>query len=924
MLFPPRLPNLSTSPRSIQQQQLFINQQYLLSQQDLQSRVQSRHGGVGVSSQQQQHFRTPSRRSPILEAEHLDELTFPLELDDHQTNFKNYEEDEIIFGDYNDKAAPSGNSGVGNELLLLTRQQQLLDQLAMQQQQIQSLSESLYGLSVSQQRRGSQTGSLNVGSYGGLSLNVNPGSLNVGSYGLHGPLNSLNPGSIPMGSYGLQNSVNGSYGVATTLGISPPVVNFGSYQSDKDQQTQAYKRRDSNQPQQFGISMAQKQIGTVEEVQDGCPLLKVPRVLFRGVDGVMSIPHRLWKKGGVEIVDSRHFTVMSYNVQKDLEIEGDTQIESWESRREKILDEIAYYTPDFVCLQELYPQDFKQHFLPELLRLGYDGHYQQQKRPPIPSKDMNEPHGCAIFYMEPRFQLLAVQAFIYAEQEHDESKIPATLFSANATTTAANPLNEPQAPIISKEPPPQNEVAIICVFQTRNSQKPLRVRIVNTQFYKYENPSGEKIKLVQAMKLMEWLEKRDKDTPTVIAGDLRAKSGDYVLDYLVRGRVLYGRVSTNGPASIPTSTAQGQTTTSGNTTTVLQAGTSVGSGADVGSPVQFQKKIYSGYGSSPRSFESNQPVYLVSQQQQNQYFLRNGTKLASAYDKRDLAYTFKPSETSGKVADHILYTSGTISIRDVLGELKLTDLDKALNEMERIEREEKLAQEQGESAPGGLLDGIIAEEGEKLQADEEPHKRFVDTPDTSPEFESLKLKRNSAPVIGGDPTTFSYLSRNQQQQQTQQPFGTPIEKSAPVPYVNPNPTHFSRLKKLPTKEIPSTHIPLIAVLKWKTVPVLSPGNGGGRFGSYSGGHGYSNSVGSVSGFSGSSMFNNGGSSLGGNGGPMGTSWRRMSHGDENLTVGSGNGGSSVVGSVGSNYPRVTASMNRNSSVLSSSLANLPR
>jgi hypothetical protein len=71
----------------------------------------------------------------------------------------------------------------------------------------------------------------------------------------------------------------------------------------------------------------------------------------------MTIPHRQWKKGGTEKSDNRHFMVMSYNVLAPLYCTQDRyrftdpRYLNWEYRRSRILDEITFYAPDFVCLQ---------------------------------------------------------------------------------------------------------------------------------------------------------------------------------------------------------------------------------------------------------------------------------------------------------------------------------------------------------------------------------------------------------------------------------------------------------------------------------------------------------------------------------------------------------------------------------------------
>ena len=113
----------------------------------------------------------------------------------------------------------------------------------------------------------------------------------------------------------------------------------------------------------------------LEEMDEGCPVLKVPRVLYNGMQGnsqdfnpqgTMTLPKRQWKKQCQGQLDSRmffashmqgHFMVMSYNLLAPFYCTQskypltDPQYLEWEVRRRQILDEITFYAPDFVCLQ---------------------------------------------------------------------------------------------------------------------------------------------------------------------------------------------------------------------------------------------------------------------------------------------------------------------------------------------------------------------------------------------------------------------------------------------------------------------------------------------------------------------------------------------------------------------------------------------
>ena len=84
----------------------------------------------------------------------------------------------------------------------------------------------------------------------------------------------------------------------------------------------------------------------------------------------MVLPKRQWKNQTHGQVDGRkfrfrfngvgHFMVMSYNVlapfygtEEKFHL-TDPQHLDWDYRRRKILDEIIFYSPDFVCLQVIF------------------------------------------------------------------------------------------------------------------------------------------------------------------------------------------------------------------------------------------------------------------------------------------------------------------------------------------------------------------------------------------------------------------------------------------------------------------------------------------------------------------------------------------------------------------------------------------
>ncbi|KAJ3410532.1 Glucose-repressible alcohol dehydrogenase transcriptional effector [Chytridiales sp. JEL 0842] len=528
--------------------------------------------------------------------------------------------------------------------------------------------------------------------------------------------------------------------------------------------------------------------------KDGCPILKLPRGPFWGADGEMSVPHRLWKKGGPEKADNRHFMVMSYNVLAPMYCTdsryhmSDPKFLDWEHRRTKILDEIAFYSPDFVCLQELPPSDFKDMFLPELQKLGYDGHFQQKKRE-------HAADGCAIFFLESRFSLMAVQAFAYNDQ------IP----------------NDPSTDLHQRVGPFPN-VALVCVFQNRQARS-LKVRVVNTHLH--WDPAFADTKLLQAAILMEWLERTHRDIPTVIAADLNSRAGEAVVDFLVRGKVAPGPLF--GDRDFGRFSAALTTSRPG-----MYGGASgipPGSSLPNHSSSALEGKMNGSSGSLPSSGMVPLPL------------LRHGTKLASAYDRKDLPYTNKTPDFEGSI-DHILYTSGTLSIRDVLA-----DFDPSVQQQQQPQQPLEPPRTPPPPPPTG-------EPSHMMSSDATPTRNI---PHTSSSASDLTVVDPSNKENEGAPQTAVTTKGDLLTQISPEPVkirhsapslapidthaekaslsddpGSPTSPTSPADTTTPNPAgksasgfagYLSHVRSLPTEHIPSDHLPLVAWLKWKTVPV---------------------------------------------------------------------------------------------------------
>jgi mRNA deadenylase 3'-5' endonuclease subunit Ccr4 len=189
-----------------------------------------------------------------------------------------------------------------------------------------------------------------------------------------------------------------------------------------------------------------------------------------------------------------------------------------------------------------------------------------------------------------------------------------------------------------------SNVALIGVFQNIHARS-LKVRVVTTHLH--WDPAFSDIKLLQASLLIDWLESTNALIPTVIAGDLNSKPGEPVVDYLVRGKVCLSRTAS--------SKSMDGTRLSPETQPVSE-----NTGASSNNIPDLVDLM------SVSEIESEE-----AKSQMNSFVTqRQGVKLASAYNCRDLPYTNKTPDFEG-VIDHILYSSGTLSIRDVLCDVYL-------------------------------------------------------------------------------------------------------------------------------------------------------------------------------------------------------------------------------------------------------------
>ncbi|KAK9722830.1 hypothetical protein K7432_002369 [Basidiobolus ranarum] len=177
----------------------------------------------------------------------------------------------------------------------------------------------------------------------------------------------------------------------------------------------------------------------------------------------------------------------------------------WEYRKHTILGQIVGLLPDFVCLQEVEPEDFTDFFLPALNHYGYTGFYENKSNQKVQD-------GCATFYKQHRFELIKTHVIRYNETNLDDERRHSL---ARDTAIRFNMFNN---------------LALVGIFRNKETQSKLCV--ANTHLL--ADPEYPDAKLLQAAILIDRLQKFKN--PTVICGDLNSLPTSSVLQYLVSGR----------------------------------------------------------------------------------------------------------------------------------------------------------------------------------------------------------------------------------------------------------------------------------------------------------------------------------------------------------------------------------------------------
>ena len=158
---------------------------------------------------------------------------------------------------------------------------------------------------------------------------------------------------------------------------------------------------------------------------------------------------------------------------------------TWEYRKDCILEELRVRDADFLALQEVSTDAFKEDLSPELAQMDYKGvHWPKSRARTMSEKDAQTVDGCAIFYKQSKFILLDKQLIEFA------------------TIAINRPDMKNQHDVFNRVMPKDN-IAVICFFESRLTGA--RVILVNVHLT-WDSALAD-VKVIQTGILMEHVTK---------------------------------------------------------------------------------------------------------------------------------------------------------------------------------------------------------------------------------------------------------------------------------------------------------------------------------------------------------------------------------------------------------------------------------
>ncbi|KAG5975452.1 Glucose-repressible alcohol dehydrogenase transcriptional effector [Claviceps digitariae] len=229
---------------------------------------------------------------------------------------------------------------------------------------------------------------------------------------------------------------------------------------------------------------------------------------------------------------------------------------NWQYRKGCILEELRLRDADFLSLQEVATDAFKEDLSPDLAQMDYKGvHWPKSRARTMSEKDAQTVDGCAVFYKQSKYILLDKQLIEFA------------------TIAINRPDMKNQHDVFNRVMPKDN-IAVICFFESRRTGA--RLILVNVHLT-WDSVLAD-VKVIQTGILMEhvtklaeryarWPAVKDKklitvpladdaetpkpqlepgpsqeyrsntDIPLIVAGDFNSTEGSSVYELMSMGRV---------------------------------------------------------------------------------------------------------------------------------------------------------------------------------------------------------------------------------------------------------------------------------------------------------------------------------------------------------------------------------------------------
>ncbi|POS84599.1 hypothetical protein EPUL_003456 [Erysiphe pulchra] len=220
-------------------------------------------------------------------------------------------------------------------------------------------------------------------------------------------------------------------------------------------------------PSKFTIPIKHKMLIDVE------PDDPIPRKMISLLDEGATLPEETIKVFSFNILSDQACTQRLYGYTPQAAL-------SWEHRREAVLNEITATNADFVCLQEVDTDTFREYFSVKLAYADYKGVFWPRSRAKTMSeKDAKNVDGCATFYKHQKYLLLDKQLVDFA----------------NVAINRPDMKNQHD---IFNRVMPRDHIGVVCFFENRLTGS--RLILVNTHIF--WDPVYADVKLIQTAILL--------------------------------------------------------------------------------------------------------------------------------------------------------------------------------------------------------------------------------------------------------------------------------------------------------------------------------------------------------------------------------------------------------------------------------------